>query len=98
MKSGQRWRNDLFGTYVAPNFTSHGRLGVVVSRKTSPRAVIRNRVKRQIRESFRHNQERFGGLSIVVLANPKAGAAKLEALRLALQQLWDTIEKQCKKS
>jgi ribonuclease P protein component len=98
LKSNLRWRNDFFGVYAASNFHPHARLGIVVSRKTSPRAVVRNRVKRQIRESFRRNQEKLVGLDIVVVASMRAGNAQADALRASLQQMWEKVEQQCKKS
>ena len=98
LKSRLRWRDDNFGVYAVPNSHSHGRLGIVVSRKTSPRAVARNRVKRQVRELFRQHQERLSGMDIVVVASPKAGRAEVTSLRTSLQQLWEKVEHQCKKS
>jgi ribonuclease P protein component len=98
LKSSLRWRNDYFGLYVVPNPYPHGRLGIVVSRKTSPRAVVRNRVKRQIRESFRRQQGNLAGLDIVVVAGIKAGNAHVDAMRASLQQLWEKVQKRCGKS
>ena len=62
---------------VRPNGTNHPRLGLAVARRVAPRAVDRHRLKRQIRESFRHNVELLGGLDVVVLARP--GMEKLES-------------------
>ena len=98
LKSTRRWRDSCFGVYALPNLYSHGRIGIVVSRKTSPRAVVRNRVKRQIRESYRRYQKKLAGLDIVVVANPKAGVALVDVLRTSLQELWQKVEQQCKKS
>jgi len=98
LKSSTRWRDDFFGVYAISNPHPYGRLGIVVSRKTSPRAVVRNRVKRQIRESFRCQKEKFSGLDIVVVAGPHAGKAESISLRASLQQIWEKVEKQCKKS
>ena len=48
------------------------RLGVTVSKRVGG-SVIRNRVKRRIREWFRHARERLpGGLDIVVIARRTA--------------------------
>jgi ribonuclease P protein component len=98
LKNGVRWRNELFGACAALSPNICGRLGIIVSRKTSPRAVIRNRIKRQIRESFRHQKERFSGLDMVIMANPSAAKVERVSLRVSLQQLWDKAEKLCKKS
>jgi ribonuclease P protein component len=98
LKSSMRWRDDFFGVYAISNPHPYGRLGIVVSRKTSPRAVVRNRVKRQIRESFRCQKEKFSGLDIVVVAGPRAGKAETVSLRASLQLIWEKVETQCKKS
>ena len=50
------------------------RLGVTVSRRVG-NAVVRNRVKRQIREWFRRvGREALTGSDVVVIARPGAGA------------------------
>ena len=74
---------------VRPNGMSHPRLGLAVARRVVPLAVNRHRLKRRIRESFRHNAERLGGLDIVVLARP--GVEKMKPARLAdlLERLWE---------
>lgn len=98
LKSTWRGRDEYFGVYAIPNSYPYGRLGLVVSRKASPRAVVRNRVKRQVREAFRQYQANLGGLDIVVVASAKAGPAPATVLRASLQQLWDKVKEQCRKS
>jgi len=97
-RGGQRWRDELVRVYAVSNPHPYGRLGIVISRRVAPRAVTRNRVKRQIRESFRHNQIKLSGLDIVVVANPMAAVATAERIRSSLQQMWEIVEQQCKKS
>ena len=48
------------------------RLGITVSTKIDKRAVIRNRIKRLVREVFRKNLSRFEGFDIVVIARKNA--------------------------
>jgi ribonuclease P protein component len=98
LKSRWRGRDELFGIYAVSNPFPHGRLGIVVSRKVSARAVVRNRIKRQIRETFRQSQEILAGLDVVVVASPKASTAPMAALRASLQKLWEKVEEQCRKS
>lgn len=43
------------------------RLGVVVAKRYAPKAVLRNKVRRLIRENFRHNKNLLIGLDLVVL-------------------------------
>ena len=47
--------------------TSQTRLGMVVAKKNVSKSVERNRIKRLIRESFRHARLQLPGLDIVVL-------------------------------
>ncbi|HNE26573.1 MAG TPA: ribonuclease P protein component, partial [Pseudomonadales bacterium] len=49
------------------------RLGLVIAKKHVRLAVQRNRIKRQLRESFRSHQHALMGLDIVALARPGLG-------------------------
>lgn len=52
---------------------------VVVSRRVGP-AVVRNRVKRRLREIFRHQLPRLkNGMWLVITAKPSAATASSEA-------------------
>ncbi|GIX37296.1 MAG: ribonuclease P protein component [Silanimonas sp.] len=64
------------------------RLGMAVSRKVSPDAVVRNRIKRQIRESFRQRRHGLPAGDCIVVARAGAGALGKAALRAELETLW----------
>jgi ribonuclease P protein component len=63
------------------------RLGLAVSRKVDPNAVGRNRIKRALREAFRHLRGRLPGGAYVVVARSGAAQADGPALRDALERL-----------
>ncbi|MEN1728285.1 MAG: ribonuclease P protein component [Pseudomonadota bacterium] len=78
--------NDWFRIHYAD--AEQARLGMAVSRRVSPRAVVRNRVRRQIRESFRLRRPDLANMHYVVLAKPAAARCDADQLRQALDQLW----------
>ncbi|MEK7759586.1 MAG: ribonuclease P protein component [Pseudomonadota bacterium] len=87
-RTGRRIRDSLFSVHTRANSLGHARLGLTVSRRVSTKAVVRNRIKRCIRESFRRTQSTLDGLDLVVIAQPNAGAADTVALRESLQRHW----------
>jgi len=90
-KVGHRHHGKHFLVIFCANDIAEARLGIAVSRKVSPRAVVRNRIKRQIRETFRLNKSLLRGYDCVVVA--KNAAAKIDQpdLRSLLQQHWQKI-------
>ncbi len=71
----------------------HGgaRLGLVVSKKNVPAAVQRNRVKRLVREHFRHRRARLSGVDLVVLARKDVHKLGNAAIQQKLESLWQDL-------
>ena len=66
-------------------------MGLTVSRKVG-NAVVRNRVKRRLREWFRHSSARAAGpVDWVVIARPPAAALPSEALCSELDGLCSRV-------
>jgi len=75
------------------NTLSKPRLGIIVAKKHVKLAVQRNRVKRLLRESFRHRQTSLPHMDIVVLA--KKGIDRVDSADCAeeLQYLWKKLSR-----
>jgi ribonuclease P protein component len=65
------------------------RLGVTVSKRVDKLAVGRNRIRRQIKESFRGMRAQLPAGDYVVLAKPEAAKADNAALRAELLSLFE---------
>lgn len=63
------------------------RLGLAVSRKVDPHAVGRNRIKRILRDHFRHCRDRLAPGDYVLVARPDAARRTPAQLRDAFDQL-----------
>lgn len=60
-------KNQFFSVFATPGSQQQPRLGIVVAKRNVKLAVERNRLKRAIRESFRHQCQQLTGLDIVVV-------------------------------
>ncbi len=74
-----------------PGTQATARLGMAVSRRVSTRAVERNRIKRLIRESFRHHRARLPAVDVLVIAHRGAAGQPARVLRDELEQLWPRL-------
>ena len=67
-KKGSSYANKYLVMYVLENGTGQNRLGISVSKKVG-NSIVRHRLTRLIRESYRLQEERFRcGLDIIVIA------------------------------
>jgi len=64
------------------------RLGLAISKKHCRKATARNRIKRIVRESFRHHQAGLGNIDVVVINSPAAAAATSRQLFDSLAGHW----------
>lgn len=82
---------------VTANKDNNNRLGLAIAKKRVKLAVQRNRIKRQVRESFRLNQHKLPAVDIVVMV--KSGTDKLENKQInqQLEKIWRKIIQRHKK-
>ncbi len=77
------------------NGSELARLGLAISKKCARKAVERNRIKRTIRESFRHNIGRLRGLDLVIIGRKKPKNDELGLLSSSLDKHWQVVSKRC---
>jgi ribonuclease P protein component len=70
LDAGRRAGDGVLTLYVAPNPCGYPRLGISVG-KSCGSAVVRNRLKRLLREAFRRNQDRLPpGFDYLLMISP----------------------------
>ena len=83
------YANAFMVLYARKNRTQQNRVGLTVGKKIG-HAVVRNRVRRRLREVYRLNEERFlPGYDIVVVARSRAVNASFPQLTKAYLALAD---------
>jgi len=79
-RQGQVYRGRLFSVHALPNASGGSRLGLSVSRKVGT-AVIRNHVRRRLKEVFHSEVEHLPlGTDLVISARPAAAQASFQDL------------------
>ena len=94
-KHGISYANKYLVMYVLDNKTSQNRLGISVSKKVG-NSIVRHRLTRLIRESYRLQEDRFKcGFDIVVIARIGAKGKsykKIDSAMLHLGHLHEIID------
>ncbi len=86
LQEGQAWSTPLFAVRALPTGREMTRFGFIVSRRLG-KAVVRNRVKRRLREACRQLPLR-PGWDIVIIAREPAKAADFWELKRALEEVF----------
>ncbi|TVP55925.1 MAG: ribonuclease P protein component [Halomonadaceae bacterium] len=81
-----------------PSATERPRIGLIIAKRHVRKAVQRNRIKRLLRESFRHRQATLPPLDLVVLARPGLGQVDNQTLNEMLEQLWHKLTRKAQET
>lgn len=82
---GRAWSNQVLAVRVLPNDLPESRFGFAAGKRVGG-AVVRNRVKRRLREAVR-SLGPAGGWDVVIVARPAAAEATYIGLHAALTSL-----------
>ena len=98
-KKGAQWRSKHLIVLFVPGQQTNSRIGITVSKKVG-NAVVRNRVKRKIREGIRQEYTNLTNLcDIVIIAKKSAAIANTRTIQNEIVRSFQYISKkyQCSK-
>lgn len=91
-KSGKSVAVSFLGARFLANGLSYSRVGFVVSKKISKKAVVRNKVKRRLREISRGFMGNFKqGLDIIIFTKPEIAKSEFSQIKNDLETLLKKI-------
>lgn len=93
--NAKRYADPYFTLLVGNTPAARARLGLAVAKRAAPRAVDRNRLKRLIRETFRHQRKTLPPADVVVMVRPIACHTDNATLAASLNRQWQRISQQC---
>lgn len=84
------------GRFIFLKFFKNGlnvsRFGFIVSLKIAPKAVVRNKIKRRLRQVIRNNINKIKpGLDIVITAKPEIVNKSYQEIKNELENLFKTL-------
>ena len=94
-KSSCRSADDKFLVIAKKNDLNRARLGLAISKKNISKSANRNKIKRAIRESFRHHKNTLKGVDVVVVVHKKHNIINNKTVNESLSAHWKHIS-QCK--
>ena len=97
-KKARRSKDKLFTVLYRDSELSQARLGLAISKKNCRLAVERNRIKRLVRESFRHHHGELAGYDFVVLNQATTHKAGNRELMDSLAKHWQSTQSKSKQT
>lgn len=89
----QRLLDRYYVLYYLNNDIGHSRLGVVASKRSVKKAIIRNRVRRMVKEVFRRQKNQLPSFDLVFIAKACASEASNRELYKCINRLLEQLVK-----
>jgi ribonuclease P protein component len=90
--SGTRFRLGPFTIFVLVNKLDNPRICISIAKKYIAKAIMRNTMKRLIRESFRLNKATIQHMDIVITVNCAIEKNQLPVLKEQLNKIWARLQ------
>lgn len=75
----------------APNNLDIARIAIIASKRNVRLAIVRNRLRRLVKETFRHQQSSLRGLDLVFVAHREASTANQIEINRCLNKLFKRL-------
>jgi len=92
-KKANRLSDEFLTVLVSRSTESQAKLGLAIAKKQVKKAVLRNQIKRIVREAFRLRKQALRGFDIVVLCRNKAGNVSKKVLSRSINKHFDRLLK-----
>lgn len=87
-KLGRGRYGKILGIKFAENNLENSRFGFIVSKKVSPKAVVRNKIKRQVRGIIQSNLSNIkNGLDIIIICHPEIIGKNYQEIEKEMSQI-----------
>lgn len=90
-KSNKKIHSKHLLTFVKYNQHSHPRLGLAITKKKLKNANDRNRLKRLIREHFRHHQHQIQNLDLVFIVKISFTKQDYSAIKAEINEIFSKL-------
>ena len=85
--------SNFFSIKIAGNKTESKRFGIVVSKRIDKRAVIRNKIKRQIRRCIEENEKNVSaGKDILIIVRPNIKDRQIKEICESIAEVFKKIK------
>lgn len=89
LRSPGKLRGATAVLHVGPGVPEVSRIGVALTRRVAPTSLLRNRLKRVVREAFRRHPVKTAGLDLVVALRERIAPGAEPAFAIEVRGLFD---------